>query len=68
MNNGESSQTKRRLGDAGEVATILDCSERSVYRLADEGKIPFGLKLGAMRRWDLDALEKWIDDGCKPVR
>jgi hypothetical protein len=36
--------------------------------MADRGLMPWGLKLGALRRWDLDELEAWIKAGCKPVR
>jgi excisionase family DNA binding protein len=68
VSNDETVQAKRRLGDAREVAAIVGCSERTVYRLADAGKMPFGVKLGAMRRWDLNQIEQWIEDGCKPVR
>jgi predicted DNA-binding transcriptional regulator AlpA len=35
--------------------------------LADGGKAPPGIKLGALRRWDLDELDEWIANGCPPV-
>lgn len=68
MSKVESRRRTRRLGDAHEVAALVCCSVRTVYRLADAGTMPFGFKLGAMRRWDLDEIERWIEDGCKPVR
>lgn len=58
----------RRLLDAKQVAARLGCSWRTVLRLADSGKMPIGLKIGALRRWDAAALEAWIDGGCKPCR
>jgi predicted DNA-binding transcriptional regulator AlpA len=58
----------RRLLDAKQVGARLGCSWRTVLRLADRGAMPPGLKLGALRRWDADQLEAWIDGGCKPVR
>ena len=58
----------RRLIDAKAVGARLGCSWRHVLRLADRGAMPPGLKLGALRRWDADELEAWIDNGCKPVR
>ena len=59
----------RRLGDVQAVATKLgNCSTRHVYRLADAGKMPSPIKLGALVRWDLDVLDAWIAGGCKPVR
>jgi hypothetical protein len=57
-----------RLGDAKRVGTRLGCSWRHVLRLADRGLMPWGLKLGSLRRWDMDEIEVWIAGGCKPVR
>ena len=56
----------RRLGDAKAVGRVLDLSWRTVYRLADAGKIPPGYKLGALRRWDMAEIESFIAGGCKP--
>jgi predicted DNA-binding transcriptional regulator AlpA len=58
----------RRLGDAKAVGQALGCSWRTVYRLADAGKIPSGCKLGALRRWDLSEIEAFIAGGCKPPK
>jgi predicted DNA-binding transcriptional regulator AlpA len=55
----------RRLGDAKAVGRVLDLSWRTVYRLADAGKIPAGMKLGASRRWDMAEIEEFIVSGCK---
>jgi excisionase family DNA binding protein len=54
--------------DASEVARLLGCSSRTVLRLADAGRIPWGVKLGGLRRWDLLEIEAFIEAGCKPVR
>jgi predicted DNA-binding transcriptional regulator AlpA len=58
----------RRLGDAKAVGRLLDLSWRTIYRLADAGKIPQGCKLGASRRWDLAEIEEFIRGGCKPPK
>jgi predicted DNA-binding transcriptional regulator AlpA len=60
--------TTRRLGDAKAVGHLLGCSWRTVYRLADAGKIPHGFKLAALRRWDLSEIEAFIAGGCKPPK
>jgi len=60
--------TTRRLGDAKAVGRLLSLSWRTVYRLADAGKIPHGFKLGALRRWDLSEIEAFIAGGCKPPK
>lgn len=59
---------RRRLGDAKAVADCSGMSVRSVYRFADAGLMPWGVKVGALRRWDMDEIERWIADGCKPMR
>ena len=51
-----------------DVCTLLRTTKRSVYRLADAGKMPFGLKLGGMRRWRRAELMAWLQAGCPPVR
>jgi excisionase family DNA binding protein len=61
-------ESSHRLVDAKEVARLLGCSWRTVLRLADAGIIPWGLKLGALRRWDFQQIQDFIASGCKPVR
>jgi predicted DNA-binding transcriptional regulator AlpA len=58
----------RRFLDAKQVGARLGCSWRHVLRMADRGLMPWGVKLGALRRWDGDELEQWINGGCKPCR
>ena len=58
----------RRLGDYKAVGVRLACSGRHVLRMADQGLMPWGVKLGSLRRWDMDELEAWIAGGCKPCR
>jgi excisionase family DNA binding protein len=54
--------------DVQDVAGLLKCSRRHVYRMADAGRMPAPIKLGALVRWDRDVLIRWIADGCPPVR
>jgi hypothetical protein len=58
----------QRLGNAKHVGARLGCSWRHVLRMADRELMPWGLKLGSLRRWDMDELGAWIKNGCKPVR
>lgn len=51
-----------------DVCALLRTTKRSVYRLADAGKMPFGLKLNGMRRWRKAELMDWLAAGCPPVR
>lgn len=61
-------QVARRLGDAKQVGCRTSMSPRTVYRYADAGLMPWGLKIGHLRRWDMDEIEHWIAGGCKAVR
>lgn len=57
-----------RLMDVHSVAAMLAVSWRTVIRHADAGMLPYGLKIGALRRWRESELRHWIDGGCKRVR
>jgi excisionase family DNA binding protein len=57
-----------QLLDVKAVAAQLGCSTRHAYRLADAGKMPRPIKLGALVKWRRDEIEAWIAGGCKPVR
>ena len=50
--------------DVKQVATLLNCSARHVYRLCDAGKMPRPVKLGALVRWGRKDVINWIERGC----
>jgi len=54
--------------NVGDVAKMLRCSTRTVYRLADSGRMPRPVKLGALVRWPRDEIEGWVADGCPNCR
>jgi excisionase family DNA binding protein len=56
------------LLDVRAVAQLLGCSPRHVYRLADAGKTPPPVRLGALVRWPRAAIKDWIAAGCPSVR
>ena len=60
--------TAAELLTVEQVAAKLNCSPRHVYRLADAGRMPRPLKLGALCRWSRSVLESWIAEGCQPCR
>ncbi len=51
-----------------DVARLLACSSRSVYRLSDSGRMPRPLKIGGMVRWSAAALSDWLANGCPDCR
>ncbi|MCX7420593.1 MAG: helix-turn-helix domain-containing protein [Planctomycetia bacterium] len=56
------------LLDISAVAELLNCSPRHVRRLADTGKMPTPIKLGALLRFSRTDIDAWIAGGCKSVR
>ncbi|MBN1436182.1 MAG: helix-turn-helix domain-containing protein [Sedimentisphaerales bacterium] len=46
------------------IATLLDCSPRTVYRLIDQKSIPQPVKFGRIIRWPKEPFMQWITDGC----
>jgi excisionase family DNA binding protein len=55
---------KPLLLTVGDVAELLGCSTRNVYRLADSGRMPRPLRIGGMVRWPRATIEAWIADNC----
>ena len=51
-----------------QVAQMLNCSARTIYRLTDSGRMPRPVKLNALVRWPKAVVERWIADGCPNVR
>ena len=51
-----------------DVATLLDCSTRHIYRLVDTRRIPQPIKLGTLLRWVKSDFEQWIAAGCPDCR
>jgi predicted DNA-binding transcriptional regulator AlpA len=55
------------LIDVAAVSALGIGSPRHVYRLADAGKMPAPVKLGALVRWRRTEILNWIAAGCPPV-
>lgn len=58
----------KRLIDKRIVAAKYDADPRSIVRWADAGVIPYGIKLGWLRKWDADEIDAHIAAGCPRVR
>ena len=56
-----------KLITAARLAEILSISKRSLQRLQSRGAIPAPLRVGGAVRWRLDAIETWIQNGCRPT-
>ena len=55
------------LIDVKAMAGLLGCSSRHVTRLEEAGQLPPAVKLGRLSRWNREAVQKWLADGCPPV-
>ncbi len=51
-----------------DVARMLNCSARTIYRLTDSGRMPQPVKLGTLVRWPKAIVELWIAEGCPAAR
>ena len=51
-----------------EVAAVLRCSERTVHRLVDAGRIPPPFRFGGLARWHAAIFEAWLASGCPSCR
>lgn len=49
-----------------EVADLLKINEKTVYKLAADGKIP-GMKVGGSWRFDRSTITKWVEKGATPA-
>ena len=54
-------QPKKILGIDG-LSKYLDVSRSTLYKLAQEGKLP-GNKVGKRWRFRKETVDKWLDDG-----
>ena len=51
-----------------DVARMMNCSDRTVYRLIDRGRMPRPMKLITLARWRREVIEDWIARGCPDQR
>lgn len=55
------------LLDARAAAALLAVSPRHLYRLADAGRCPAPVRLGAAVRWRQAELLDWLAAGCPAI-
>ncbi|NLF06431.1 MAG: AlpA family phage regulatory protein [Pirellulaceae bacterium] len=61
-------ETTPALLNAKAVARMCGCSVRQVYRMSDCGVMPRPIRLNRLVRWSRADLDRWIADGCRPIR
>lgn len=56
------------LIDVKEFAAKLGCCPKHIRRMADSGRCPPPIHLGALQRWNRQVVDDWIAAGCPVVR
>ena len=51
---------KNELLTVNEVAEYLKISKSSVFNLSRKGELPHGIKIGGLRRWNVEELEAFV--------
>ena len=60
-------ETNERLAvTAKELAEMLGVSERHVWGMLTDAKIPQPVSLGRCKRWRVAEIQKWLEAGCPP--
>ena len=64
MSNEQQRNPEKKLLSIKQVAALLGVAERTVSRLVDRRQAPTPVRLGRCVRWEREAIEQWIADGC----
>jgi excisionase family DNA binding protein len=56
--------TDHSLLTARQIAALLQCSVRQIWRLSEAGILPARRKIGRVVRWRRAEIERWIEAGC----
>jgi predicted DNA-binding transcriptional regulator AlpA len=56
------------LIDSKQAARLLQVSQRTLWKMYQGGEMPPPIRIGRAVRWSLEALRKWVDEGCPPSR
>jgi predicted DNA-binding transcriptional regulator AlpA len=65
---GSKTAAEKPLIDVKEFAAKLGCCPKHIRRMADSGRCPPSIQLGALRRWNRQVVDDWIAAGCPVVR
>lgn len=57
-----------KMLNVNQVADLLTCSPRTVYRQVDMGCMPKPIRIGRLVRWPAGAIDEWISQGCPDQR
>jgi excisionase family DNA binding protein len=60
--------TEAVLLSVADLARMLSCSVRHVWRLRDAGELPAPIKLGKLIRWRREAVMRFLDEAAETRR
>ena len=49
---------------ARQLASKLNVSTRTLWRMLSAGRLPVPIRVGGIVRWRTEEIEKWISAGC----
>jgi excisionase family DNA binding protein len=52
------------LIDSKHAAKLLRISERTLWEMHHTGGMPPPIRIGRAVRWSLEALKRWVEEGC----
>jgi excisionase family DNA binding protein len=52
------------LIDSKQAAKLLRVSERMLWKMHHTGEMPPPIRIGRAVRWSLEALKRWVEEGC----
>lgn len=52
------------LINSNALSKLLNLSQRTIYVMEKEGRMPVAIRVGKAVRWGLDEIKAWIDAGC----
>jgi excisionase family DNA binding protein len=52
------------LYTADDIAQLLQCSTRNIWKLSDAGVLPGLTRIGRLVRWRAKDVNEWISSGC----
>lgn len=57
--------TEAATYDADDLAVLLKCSVRKIWRMRDANELPACLRLGRLVRWPKSVIDSWIASGAQ---
>lgn len=64
--NGSENYRAPLLINVSELAIMLKCSTRTIWRMESAGLLPHPIRFGGQVRWRYQDIVQWIEQSCPP--